>query len=176
MAEFDETKFKELIVYIARKLEPEAALGHVKLMKLLMLCDFTAFARLGKPMTGATYEKWEYGHFPREWIIAEKDLDATGAIEQETVDYYGKRLNHIAAERDPDLSRFSEDELAIIETTLRRFGYETASYLSQMSHREAGWQLSDYREAIPYQTALIGMERPPESVFDEFRDIYGLVA
>jgi hypothetical protein len=32
-------KFKELIVYIARRLPPEAALGRVKLAKLLMKCD-----------------------------------------------------------------------------------------------------------------------------------------
>lgn len=49
-------KFKELIVYIARRLPPEAALGRVKLAKLLMKCDFEAYAYLGSPMTGATYE------------------------------------------------------------------------------------------------------------------------
>jgi len=173
---FNQEKFEELIVYIAQRLEPAAALGHVKLMKLLMLCDFTAYARLGEPITGATYEKWEHGHFPRQWVIAEKDLDAAHAIEQETVDYYGKELQHIAAGRDPDMSEFSEDELAIIETIIRRFGYESASYLSQLSHREPGWQLADYKEAIPYETALIGTERPPESVFEEFRELYGLVA
>lgn len=173
---FNSHKFEELIVYIAHRLEPEAALGHVKLMKLLMLCDFTAYARLGKPMTGATYEKWEFGHFPREWVMAEKDLEAAHAIEQETVDYYGKRLEHIAAERDPDMSEFSEDELAIVETTLRRYGYESATYLSRLSHLEAGWQLAKYKEQIPYETVLIGTERPPESVFEEFRELYGRVA
>jgi uncharacterized phage-associated protein len=174
--EFDQDKFEELIVYIARKLEPEAALGHVKLMKLLMLSDFTAYTRLGRPITGATYEKWEYGHFPREWVMAEKDLEAQHAIKQETIDYYGKRLQHIAADRKPDMSSFSEDEIGIIETVIRRFGYESATYLSQLSHREPGWQLAREREAIPYETSLIGAERPPESVFEEFRQLHGLVA
>jgi uncharacterized phage-associated protein len=153
---FNQTKFEELIVYIARRLEPEAALGHVKLMKLLMLCDFTAYARAGEPITGATYQKWEHGHFPREWILAEKDLDAAGAIRQETITYYGKKLHHITAGRDPQMAAFSEDEIAIAETIMRRYGYESASYLEALSHQELGWKLSKYREEIPYNTVFLG--------------------
>jgi uncharacterized phage-associated protein len=153
---FNTRKFEELIVYIATKLEPEAALGHVKLMKLLMLSDFTAFARTGQPITGATYEKWEHGHFPREWVMAEKDLDAENAIKQETITYYGKGLHHVSAGRDPDMADFSEEELAIVETILRRYGYESASYLSGLSHKELGWQLAKYKEAIPYHTVFLG--------------------
>ena len=40
--EFDQEKFEQLILYIARRLGPEAALGRVKLAKLLMLIDFTS--------------------------------------------------------------------------------------------------------------------------------------
>jgi uncharacterized phage-associated protein len=172
-AEFNRKKFHELIVYFAHRLEPEAALGHVKLMKLLMLADFTAYSRTGMPITGATYEKWEHGHFPREWVMAEKDLDGV-AIEQETVDYYGKSLQHIAARRRPDMSSFSEEELAIIETVLRRYGYESASYLSHLSHQTIGWQLAKDREKIPYSTALLPDSLPPDSLVQEFRALYGV--
>jgi uncharacterized phage-associated protein len=153
---YNEAKFHELIVYFAYRLGPEAALGHVKLMKLLMLADFTAFARTGDPITGATYEKWEHGHFPREWVMAEKDLEATNAIKQETIDYYGKKLHRVSAGRDPNMADFSEDELAISETILRRYGYESASYLSGLSHKELGWKLAKYKEEIPYETVFLG--------------------
>jgi uncharacterized phage-associated protein len=159
MAEgFNQAKFYELIVYIARRLDPEAALGHVKLMKLLMLSDFTAYARTGRPITGATYEKWEHGHFPREWVMAEKDLEAEQppAIKQETIDYYGKPLQHVTATRDPRMAPFTEDDLGIVETILRRYGYESASYLSGLSHKELGWKLAKYKEPIPYNTVFLG--------------------
>lgn len=58
MVEFDSKKFNELIVYIATRLGPEAALGRVKLAKLLMQSDFGAYELRGAPITGATYEKW----------------------------------------------------------------------------------------------------------------------
>ena len=175
MPKFDEAKFHELIVYFARRLGPEAALGRVKLAKLLMHSDFMAYRRLGRPVTGATYEKWEHGHFPRELVMAEKDLEGI-AVVTETVDYYGKRLKHISARRDPDLSRFSEDEIAIIEGAVRMYGHESAAYLSELAHREPGWALAEYREEIPYETGLIGTERPPESVFEQFRELHGLTA
>src|SRR5438132_10252926 len=95
--EFNRRKFEELIVYIARRLGPEAALGRVKLAKLLMLADFTAYLRRGRPITGATYEKWEHGHLPSELVMTEKDMLAENTLEQETVDYFGKRLKHTTA-------------------------------------------------------------------------------
>lgn len=156
MDDFNEKKFRELIVYIARRLGPEAALGRVKLAKLLMASDFGAYERLGRSITGATYEKWEHGHLPKQMLLAQRDLEAAGILRVETVDYFGKKLNQISAERDPDMSDFSEDELAVIEKALRHFGYESASFLSAQSHLELGWRLADWKEPIPFRTVFLG--------------------
>ncbi|HET9676409.1 MAG TPA: hypothetical protein VFP21_02770, partial [Solirubrobacterales bacterium] len=107
--EFESEKFRELILYIAKRLGPEAALGQVKLAKLLMASDFGAYERLGTSITGATYEKWPQGHLPRELLLAQRDLEAEEAIAVESEDYYGKQLKRITALRDPDMSGFSED-------------------------------------------------------------------
>jgi uncharacterized phage-associated protein len=154
--QFNGKKFEELVVYLATRLGPEATLGRVKLMKLLMQADFTAYARLGRPITGATYEKWEYGHFAREWVIEEKNMTSNGAIIEEIVDYYGRQLRHIAALRAPDLSGFEEEELEIIEEALARYGHLSARALSEMAHREVGWRVAKYREEIPYNTVFLG--------------------
>jgi Protein of unknown function (DUF4065) len=155
-SKFQERKFRELILYVAMRLGPEAALGKVKLAKLLMASDFGAYERLGRPITGATYEKWPQGHLPRELLIAQRDLEAEGAIKVEIEDYFGKQLNRITAQRDPDMREFSEDELALIERALRIFGFESATYLSELSHLELGWRLADMKEVIPYQTVFLG--------------------
>jgi uncharacterized phage-associated protein len=161
---FDAKKFNELIVYIAKRLGPEAALGRVKLAKLLMWSDFGGFQRFGKPITGATYEKWEHGHLPRELLLAQRDLETSERIATEEVDYFGKRLKHITALDDPDMSAFSEDELAVIEGAIRRYGYESATYLSDLSHHEVGWRLAKWKEAIPYATVFLGAGGVPDSV------------
>jgi hypothetical protein len=172
--EFNRHKFEQLIIYIAKRLGPEAALGRVKLAKLLMQSDFGAYQRLGRSITGATYEKWEHGHLPSELLLVQRDLEAAGAISSEAEDYYGKSLKHIAAHRDPDLSDFDEDELAIIEGAIRRYGHESATYLRHLAHQELGWELAADRDPIPYETVLLAYERPPEHVFDEFRALHGL--
>ncbi|MGZ8716403.1 MAG: type II toxin-antitoxin system antitoxin SocA domain-containing protein [Gaiellaceae bacterium] len=159
---FDEQKFRELIVYLARRLEPHAALGRVKLAKLLMYCDFASFARRGKTMTGATYEKWEHGHLPRELLLVERDLQSEGAITIEPVNYFGRTLKHITAGRDPDLSNFDEDDIAIVETAIRLYGYESASYLRQLAHYEPGWRLAEDHEAIPPFTVFLPKVGPSE--------------
>jgi len=101
---FNRTKFQELIVYIAKRLGPEAALGRVKLAKLLAYCDYVAFQRLGAPMTGATYRKYEHGHLPYEWPDAQNTLEVERAIRTEVVDHFGKTLQHVTALRDPEMS------------------------------------------------------------------------
>jgi len=153
---FDPSKFNELIVYMAKRLGPEAALGRVKLAKLLMQSDFGAYERRGASITGATYEKWEHGHLPQQLLLAQRDLEASGDIATEAVDYYGKRLMRITALRDPDLSGFDEDDLADIERAILRFGHESASYLSGLSHLEVGWRLARMKEVIPYKTVFLG--------------------
>lgn len=155
--EFNSKKFTELIVYIAKRLGPESALGRVKLAKLLMASDFGAYERFGCSITGATYEKWEHGHLPREMLLAQRDLEAGDDIRVEAVDYFGKKLNHISAHRDPDMSEFSEDELGAIESALLKFGHESAAHLSNLSHLELGWRLANWKEAIPYRTVYLGV-------------------
>jgi uncharacterized phage-associated protein len=174
--DYDRGKFEELIVYIARRLGPEAALGRVKLAKLLMHSDFESFRRYGQSVTGATYQKWEHGHLPHELIMAQKDLESDGSISVQTEDYFGRKLKQITAGRDPDMSSFSEDELAVIEGALLVYGHESAVYLSDLAHNEPGWELAQEREVIPYETVLIGTERPPESVFHAFRVLHGLAS
>jgi hypothetical protein len=161
--EFNAAKFNELIVYIARRLGPESALGRVKLAKLLMASDFGAYERYGRSITGATYEKWEQGHFPRELTLADRDLVAQGAISVADEDYFGKTLRRVTALRDPDMSGFSEDELAVVELAIQQFGHETASRLSELSHQEVGWRLASWKEPIPYRTVYLGKGRVSET-------------
>jgi len=160
--EFNRAKFEQIVLYIATRLPPEAALGRVKLAKLLMHSDFTAYVRLGRSITGATYQKWEHGHLASEQVEVEKDLEAAGLISIEDTNYYGKKLRHVTAHKEPDLSDFSEDELAIIEGALKLYGHESATYLSQLSHEELGWRLSDWKEEIPYRTIFLSKTGPTE--------------
>jgi antitoxin SocA-like protein len=104
-----------------------------------MLSDHFAYERLGRSITGARYEKWEHGHLPSELLLTERDLVAQDGIEQETVHYFGKALRKISARDDPHMEDFSEDEIAVVEGVLKRYGHESATYLSSLVFFVSGW-------------------------------------
>jgi hypothetical protein len=107
----------------------------------------------------ATYEKWEHGHLPRELLMAQRDLETNERIATETVDFFGKKLKQVTALGDPDMSGFSEDELAVIEGAIRRYGHESASYLSELSHQEVGWRLAELKGNHPVPDRVSGRGR-----------------
>ena len=63
--EFEPDKFRELIVYICKKSEGDPTFGAVKLNKILYYADFAAYRILGKPITGAQYQKLREGPAPQ---------------------------------------------------------------------------------------------------------------
>jgi len=59
------------------------------------------------------------------------------------------------ARREPDLSRFSSWEIALVDDVIRQAWAKTARQMSEESHECLGWQLARFGETIPYGTALI---------------------
>src|ERR1700733_4521543 len=60
-AEFNRSKFKELVLYLSQRSAGDEGFGAVKLNKLLYRSDFEAYRLLGRPITGETYIKQEFG-------------------------------------------------------------------------------------------------------------------
>src|SRR5438876_2369422 len=78
----DEAKLKELILYIAARMEKDqhAGQGRIKLAKLLWLSDFEAYRQLGKSITGSRYVADELGPAPVEELLALRDLEGSGYL------------------------------------------------------------------------------------------------
>ena len=95
--EFEEARFKELIVLISELCAKDPTYGSVKLNKILYFADFMAYRVLGKPITGATYFKLQEGPAPREpgWMLAEDREDIpyeTAWLSQDPVDQTDEAL------------------------------------------------------------------------------------
>ena len=65
--EFDETKFKELIIYISMRSEDDTRFGAVKLNKLLYYSDFRAYISKGTPSREQPINTYR-GASPRELL------------------------------------------------------------------------------------------------------------
>jgi hypothetical protein len=171
---FDEQKFRDMVVRIADALGPRGDLGRVKLAKLLMLSDFTAFRSEGRSISGATYEKWPFGHLPSELIMAEKDMEAAEEIEIETVDFHGNRMRRVTSTGLRGQKHLSKTEQALVDGVIVEHGDKSAKQLSAQSHREIGWRIAALHEPIPYFAGLLGRKRPPKRVFEHFRKLHDL--
>jgi hypothetical protein len=64
----------------------------------------------------------------------------------------------LVALREPDLSLFDEDELRIIDRVLADLRGMNATEVSDLSHEEPGWLVTQEREPIPYHFALLSLD------------------
>ena len=172
--DFSPQRFKELILYLADRSGDDPGFAATKLNKLMYFCDFEAYRRLGRSITGARYQKLEWGPAAREFIPLHDELvkEQRARIEQRA---RGPYLQSVTVSAGADSSVFDQDELAVIEEVITRLQPFDAAGVSEVSHRKSpGWSAADEFEVIPYETARISTDRPPEPAFDYFRKLHGL--
>jgi uncharacterized phage-associated protein len=160
--EFNAGKFKELVLYVADRSLDDRYFGATKLNKLLFYADFIAYRDYGKPITGATYEKRDFGPVPREMTSIRSSLrkeKAAEVVKNYELHFGQKRLLPL---RRADLDAFSANEIALVDRIIEMFRFRSAGDVSAFSHRAPGWQIAGDREEIPYFTAFISVQAPTE--------------
>jgi len=173
--EFNALKFKELVLYLAERSGADPGFASTKLNKLLFFCDFEAYRLLGHPITGATYQKLKWGPAAREFLPMQDELlwweDAR--VERRERGPYTQLVTIALRSADPEI--FPADEREIIDRVIEALQPLDARGASELSHEHsAGWNLMAEGEPIPYESALISTQRPPERVFSHFRRLHGI--
>lgn len=151
----DEKKFKELVLYIAKKSERDPHFGAVKLNKILFYSEFLAYATTGKSITGEKYRALERGPGPWSMPVIRAKMEKDKDCAVQATNYLGEPETRIVALRDPDLSMFNGSEIAVVNTildALRKHSGKDASYLS---HTFMGWKAAGFKEEIPYTTVFV---------------------
>ena len=159
---FEREKFKELILLFADASEEDPKFGATKLNKLLFYADFESFARLGRPLTGATYQVLRNGPAPAQLLQAERELEREGAIELIARPHYGRRQKRIRALRQPRWQLFSEEEQAQIRTVLDELHDLGAVDVSKRSHLLAAWKFGAPGDTIPYEAIFVSLQPATE--------------
>ena len=156
-------KFRELILYVARETESDPKCGKTKLYKILFYSDFWAFSKLGHSISEEEYHKLKNGPAPRRAYPVLKEMSEAQLCVWAMRDYFGRKQQKLLALREPDLSTFSGEEIAIVQEVIRILRPYDATDVSDLSHRFIGWQLAEEGETIPYSTVALGAPRPPTS-------------
>jgi Protein of unknown function (DUF4065) len=156
-------KFMDLVHYICWRCEDPRQLGATKLHKIAWFIDTYTYRRVGQSLTGETYIKRQFGPTARAMLPTLAQLSAEGKIaERPRQSPYDPREFHSL--RDPDTSRFSAEDIAIIDAVIADVCAKfSATSISEYSHDQI-WEAAEIGEEIPLYAVLAGI---PAEVTDE---------
>ena len=153
--DWDEIKFKELVLYIATRCEGDPAFGATKLNKELFFSDFLSYAIRGVPITGAEYIALPHGPAPKAMLAVTSAMEECGEAKTVTRWRFGLEQKRLVPLREPDLDRFSGTEIRLVDYVADALVNSNASELSDLSHRFSGWEIAGLREIIPYESVFL---------------------
>lgn len=175
---YSERKFTELLLYVAGRLAGDRAGGATKLNKVIFFAEFTQVRRHGSAISGCELQKLEHGPAPRQLVPVRRRLIEAGDAEVVREDFLGREQDRLVPRRAADLSVFTDEERQTIDNVLAQLDGLTAGQVSDLSHEEPGWNLTEMGETIPYGAALLGAKQvsTPTSrrLSREVADRYGI--
>lgn len=148
-------KLRELVLYVCAASESDEAFGSVKLNKLLFYSDFLTYLRHGVSITGQEYQKLKNGPAPRLMLPLLNDMQTEGQVAMAERRYFGHPQKRPVALREADLTKFSAQEIAVVNQVLRTFQRQNGTEISALSHNFSGWQFAEEGETIPYSSVLL---------------------
>lgn len=157
------TRFQQLVLLIASS-PLVSDLGMTKLWKLIYFIDTALLRREGHSLTGSEFVKYPHGPVPSrgEKLIKQMRKEDLIAVTQEQ--HPGYRINRVIAKVPADEGVFSATELETIRQVLMRYGQQTATYLSELSHREPAWHFAGELQKLSESLMYYGAEEDPEGL------------
>ncbi len=151
----NEGKLAELVLYIAKRLLDDPKGGATKINKILFSAEFAHMRLHGVPITGVEYQKLAQGPAPRRLLPVRDRLIGQGSAELVRDRYLGYPLDRLVPRREPNLELFTADEIDQVDQAIEALWNKTAAEVSELSHREVGWQMVATGETIPYEAAFL---------------------
>ena len=152
-------KFKEVLLYILNKIGAKPNIGETVLYKLLYFIDFDFYEKYEEQLIGATYRKNTFGPTPGEFMSIVDDMISNKEIEKVKSSFYQKEQKKYLPLRAACLDFFSAKEMKLIDEVLNRLGDKNASQISEYSHGDIPWKVTENMETIDYETVFY---RTPE--------------
>ena len=170
--QFNETKFKELLLYAAGRCEEDPRCGSTKLNKILFFSDFYAYGLTGQPITGAEYKALERGPAPRFLLPIRQQMEENGELVLRKMERFGREQHRVLPLREPDLSMFSGAEIAIVNDVIENILPLTGKDISELTHGLRGWQIArPQEEIIPYETVFLSDDAPTKADHERAKEL-----
>ena len=162
--QFDRDKMRAVILRACHSCA-SSELGAVKLHKVLYYLDMTMYAHSRAAVTGATYRKRPNGPASDQLLFQLRDMERSGDIKVDTVDYHGYLKKEFHALVPEPNDALNAEEKAILDDVIDFVCRQnTARSISEYSHA-LPWEMAEMGGEIPYHSAMLlfPMQPSPEA-------------
>ena len=129
----DREKIGNTVVYIAERIPN---VSKTKLLKLLYFMEDYSVKRFHSPFLGIPFEVWQAGPVLKDIFI---DLSETPIILSDFVEKIVKNdKTYIKPKKQFCDDEFSDNDITVMDDTLKYYGNMTAKQLVELSHKEDG--------------------------------------
>ena len=147
-------KFKQVLLYILKKVGGKPNVGETVLYKLLYFIDFDYYELYEEQLMGLKYIKNMYGPTPVDFIKLVKAMEKAGELTKAKTTFFTKDMTKYLAVKEPNLNLLSALEINHIDRELDKYSDKTAKELSELSHRDVPWIGTKNKEIIPYEAVF----------------------
>lgn len=155
-------KFRQILLYILKKVGGKPNIGMTVLYKLLYFMDFDYYEKYEDQLMGLVFLKNHHGPTPLLFENLVKDMVNVGEVEIVKSKFYQypqtKYLVNPAIE--PDLSILNGQEQEHIDWELQRLSDLTANQLSDLSHKDVPWISAENGKPLDFESVFY---RTPET-------------
>ena len=151
---FNKNKFQQVLLYILERCGAKPNVGETVLYKLLYFIDFNYYELFEEPLMGESYRRIKYGPAPSHFNMVVDEMINAGVLKKVTTDYYGRRQKKYLPLIFPDLSIISAREKQVIDMVLDSLSSKDAATLTNYSHEDMPWKMSQDKEIIDYESVF----------------------
>ena len=147
-------KFREVLLYILNKVGARSNVGETVLFKLLYFVDFDFYEKYEEQFIGATYKKNKFGPTPMEFNSVIDDMIKSGEVERVKSQYFQKEQRKYLPHREACLEVLTGTEVKLIDEVIDRLADKNASQISEYSHGDVPWVVTEDQSIIDYETVF----------------------
>ncbi len=160
-------KFRQILLYILKKVGGKPNVGMTVLYKLFYFIDFDYYEKYEDQLMGLVYLKNHHGPTPLLFENLISDMTKKGEVEiiKSKFYQYPQTKYLVNPEIEPDLSILNGQEQEHIDWELRRLSDLTANQLSELSHKDVPWISAENSKPLDYESVFY---RTPETSVREY--------
>ena len=147
-------KFKQVLLYILKKVGSKPNVGQTVLYKLLYFIDFDYYELHEEQLMGLKYIKNKFGPTPIDFKKLITKMEKDGELTEAKTTFFQKDMTKYLPVKEPDLSLLSAQELNHIDRELDKYSDKNATELSELSHKDMPWIGTKDKEVIPYEAVF----------------------